>query len=316
MKVLANDGISKSGIDLLEKNGFEVEVTKVAQEQLPKYINKNNITVLLVRSATKVRKDLIDGCSGLKIIGRGGVGMDNIDVDYAKSKGIDVINTPAASSKSVAELVFSHLLGCVRFIHNSNRDMPLEGDTNFKDLKKYCSGGSELSGKTIGIIGFGRIGQEVAKIAIGIGMKVIFSDKFIEEKEIYIKFFDNQKVNFKLTSSKVDVLLKNSDFITLHVPSTDKYIIDKNEIDLMKNGSGILNLARGGVVNEDELLNALDSGKLAFAAIDTFENEPKPKIKILMNSKISLSPHIGAATLEAQDRIGIELAEKIIEILK
>ena len=316
MKILANDGISKSGVDLLEKNGFEVEVTKVAQEQLPNYINEHNITVLLVRSATQVRKDIIDGCKGLKVIGRGGVGMDNIDVDYAKSKGIHVINTPAASSKSVAELVFSHLFGCVRFIHNSNRDMPLEGDTHFKDLKKSCAGGSELYGKTLGIIGFGRIGQEVAKIAIGIGMKVIFFDKFLEEKEINIEFFDNQKLGFKLISTKFDVLLKNSDFITLHVPSTDKYLIDKKEIELMKDGSGIVNLARGGVVNEEELLKALDSDKIAFAAIDTFENEPKPKMKVLMNSKISLSPHIGAATLEAQDRIGIELAEKITEILK
>ena len=316
MKILANDGISKSGVDLLENNGFEVEVTKVAQEQLPNYINEHNITVLLVRSATQVRKDIIDGCKGLKVIGRGGVGMDNIDVDYAKSKGIHVINTPAASSKSVAELVFSHLFGCVRFIHNSNRDMPLEGDTHFKDLKKSCAGGSELYGKTLGIIGFGRIGQEVAKIAIGIGMKVIFFDKFLEEKEISIEFFDNQKLGFKLISTKFDVLLKNSDFITLHVPSTDKYLIDKKEIELMKDGSGIVNLARGGVVNEEELLKALDSDKIAFAAIDTFENEPKPKMKVLMNSKISLSPHIGAATLEAQNRIGIELAEKITEILK
>ena len=316
MRILANDGISKSGIDLLEKNGFEVDLTKVAQDQLINYINNNNITVLLVRSATKVRSDIIDGCQGLKVIGRGGVGMDNIDVDYAKSKGIDVINTPGASSKSVAELVFSHLFGCVRFIHNSNRDMPLEGDTHFKDLKKSFAGGSELFGKTLGIIGFGRIGQEVAKIAIGIGMNVLYADKFIEEQEIEIKYFDNQKLSFKLSSTKIDVLLKKSDFITLHVPSTDKYLIDKKEISLMKNGAGIVNLARGGVVNEEELLKALDSDKLSFAAIDTFENEPKPKIKVLMNPKISLSPHIGAATLEAQDRIGLELAEKIIEILK
>tara|TARA_B100000131_G_scaffold232769_1_gene224673 strand:+ start:231 stop:1181 length:951 start_codon:yes stop_codon:yes gene_type:complete len=316
MRILANDGISKSGIDLLEKNGFEVDLTKVAQDQLINYINNNNITVLLVRSATKVRSDIIDGCQGLKVIGRGGVGMDNIDVDYAKSKGIDVINTPGASSKSVAELVFSHLFGCVRFIHNSNRDMPLEGDTHFKDLKKSFAGGIELFGKTLGIIGFGRIGQEVAKIAIGIGMNVLYADKFIEEQEIEIKYFDNQKLSFKLSSTKIDVLLKKSDFITLHVPSTDKYLIDKKEISLMKNGAGIVNLARGGVVNEEELLKALDSDKLSFAAIDTFENEPKPKMKVLMNSKISLSPHIGAATLEAQDRIGLELGEKIIEILK
>ena len=316
MKVLANDGISRSGVELLEKNGFDVELTKVAQEQLPKFINDNNITVLLVRSATQVRKDIIDECKGLKIIGRGGVGMDNIDVDYAKSKNIEVINTPAASSKSVAELVFSHLFGCVRFIHNSNRDMPLDGDTQFNDLKKSSAAGRELHGKTLGIIGFGRIGQEVAKIAIGIGMKVLFSDKFISEQEIELKYFDNQKLNFKLNSTKIDELLKSSDFVTLHVPASDKYLIDKKEINLMKDGSGIVNLARGGVINEEELLKALDSNKLAVAAIDTFEDEPKPKIKILMNSKISLSPHIGAATLEAQDRIGIELADKIIKLLK
>ena len=147
-------------------------------------------------------------------------------------------------------------------------------------------------------------------------MKVLFSDKFISEQEIEIKYFDNQKLNFKLNSTKIDVLLKSSDFVTLHVPASDKYLIDKKEISLMKDGSGIVNLARGGVINEEELLKALDSNKLAFAAIDTFEDEPKPKIKILMNSKISLSPHIGAATLEAQDRIGIELADKIIKLLK
>ena len=144
----------------------------------------------------------------------------------------------------------------------------------------------------------------------------MYSDKFISEQEIEIKYFDNQKLNFKLNSTKIDELLKSSDFVTLHVPASDKYLIDKKEINLMKDGSGIVNLARGGVINEEELLKALDSNKLGFAAIDTFEDEPKPKIKILMNSKISLSPHIGAATLEAQDRIGIELADKIIKLLK
>ena len=316
MKILANDGISKSGKNKLEEYGFEVDLTKVSQEQLIKYINDNKIAVILVRSATQVRADIIDNCPSIKIIGRGGVGMDNIDVEYAKSKGINVINTPAASSKSVAELAFSHLFGCVRFLHESNRSMPLDGDSKFKDLKKSYAKGIELAGKTIGIIGFGRIGQEVAKIAIGIGMKVLFSDKFINEQEIELKYFDNQKLNFKLNSTKIDELLKSSDFVTLHVPASDKYLIDKKEINLMKDGSGIVNLARGGVINEEELLKALDSNKLAFAAIDTFEDEPKPKIKILMNSKISLSPHIGAATLEAQDRIGIELADKIIKLLK
>ena len=315
MKILANDGISKSGKNKLEEYGFEVDLTKVSQEQLVDYINDNEITAILVRSATQVRADIIDNCPSIKIIGRGGVGMDNIDVEYAKSKGISVINTPAASSKSVAELVFSHLFGCVRFLHESNRSMPLDGDSKFKDLKKSYAKGAELAGKTIGIIGFGRIGQEVAKIGIGVGMDVIFHDKFNDQAEIKLNFFDGQNLSFRLDSSSFDDVLSKSDFITIHIPASDKYIIDTNEFKKMKEGSGILNLSRGGIINEEELIKNIDSGKISFAAIDTFEGEPNPSIKILMNPNISLTPHIGAATNEAQDRIGIELADKINDIL-
>ena len=315
MKILANDGISESGKNKLEEYGFKVDLTKVSQEQLVDYINTNSITSLLVRSATQVRKDIIDNCPSLKIIGRGGVGMDNIDVEYAKSKGLQVINTPAASSKSVAELVFSHLFSCVRFLHESNRSMPLDGDSKFKDLKKSYAKGTELSGKTLGIIGFGRIGQEVAKIGIGIGMNVIFFDKINKEVSLTLNFFDGQSKTFNLTSSSYEDLLNSSDFITVHIPASDKYIIDSNEFSQMRNGVGILNLSRGGILNEEELLKNIESGKVSFAGIDTFENEPKPSIKILMNSNISLTPHIGAATNEAQDRIGVELADKINEIL-
>ena len=315
MKILANDGISESGKNKLEEYGFKVDLTKVSQEQLVDYINDNEITAILVRSATQVRADIIDNCPSIKIIGRGGVGMDNIDVEYAKSKGISVINTPAASSKSVAELVFSHLFGCVRFLHESNRSMPLDGDSKFKDLKKSYAKGTELAGKTIGIIGFGRIGQEVAKIGIGVGMDVIFHDKFNDQAEIKLNFFDGQNLSFKLNSSSFDDVLSKSDFITIHIPASDKYIIDTNEFKKMKEGSGILNLSRGGIINEEELIKNIDSGKISFAAIDTFEGEPNPSIKILMNPNISLTPHIGAATNEAQDRIGIELADKINDIL-
>ena len=315
MKILANDGISESGKNKLEEYGFEVDLTKVSQEQLVDYINDNEIIAILVRSATQVRADIIDNCPSIKIIGRGGVGMDNIDVEYAKSKGISVINTPAASSKSVAELVFSHLFGCVRFLHESNRSMPLDGDSKFKDLKKSYAKGTELAGKTIGIIGFGRIGQEVAKIGIGVGMDVIFHDKFNDQAEIKLNFFDGQNLSFKLNSSSFDDVLSKSDFITIHIPASDKYIIDTNEFKKMKEGSGILNLSRGGIINEEELIKNIDSGKISFAAIDTFEGEPNPSIKILMNPNISLTPHIGAATNEAQDRIGIELADKINDIL-
>ena len=315
MKILGNDGISESGKNKLEEYGFEVDLTKVSQEQLVSYINENEISTILVRSATQVRADIIDNCPSIKIIGRGGVGMDNIDVEYAKSKGINVINTPAASSKSVAELVFSHLFGCVRFLHESNRSMPLEGDTKFKELKKSYASGTELSGKTLGIIGFGRIGQEVAKIAIGVGMKVIFYDKFNEQANIKLDFFDGQNLSFKLKSSTFDELLNNSDFITVHIPASNEYIIDSDQIAKMKNGVGLLNLSRGGIINEEELIKNIESGKISFAGIDTFEGEPNPSMKILMNSNISLTPHIGAATGEAQDRIGVELADKINDIL-
>ena len=315
INILANDGISKSGIDALKKSGFNIITTNVAQEQLENYINKENISVILVRSATTVRKDLIDKCPSLKIIGRGGVGMDNIDVDYARSKNIHVINTPAASSASVAELVFAHLYSGVRFLHESNRAMPLEGDSNFKKLKKAYAKGIELRGKTIGIIGFGRIGRETAKIALGVGMNVIAYDKFLESAVIKLDFMDNKSIDFNIKISKFDDLLKNSDFISLHVPAQKNYVIDKNEFNKMKDGVGIINAARGGVINEVELVSAIENGKVSFAGLDTFENEPKPEIQLLMNSKLSLTPHIGAATNEAQDRIGLELAEQITNLL-
>lgn len=315
MKVLANDGVSQSGIDALEAAGYEVLTTTVAQEQLQNYINDNDITVLLVRSATKVRKDIIDNCPSLKIIGRGGVGMDNIDVDYAREKGLHVINTPAASSHSVAELVFGHFYGLARFLHNSNRDMPLEGDSNFKALKKAYAKGVELKGKTLGVIGFGRIGQATAKIGIGAGMKIVAFDPFIEETTLELDFFDGQKASFNIkTVSKEDVL-KQADFITLHVPAQKDYVIDEADFNQMKDGVIIANAARGGVVNEIALVKAIESGKVARAALDVFEKEPQPEVQLLMNPALSLTPHTGAATSEAQDRIGVELADQIIKIL-
>ncbi|MBJ6368726.1 D-2-hydroxyacid dehydrogenase [Snuella sedimenti] len=315
MKVLANDGISKSGIEALEKGGFEVITTTVAQEQLINYINENEISVLLVRSATTVRKDLIDACPSLKIIGRGGVGMDNIDVEYARGKGLKVINTPAASSHSVAELVFGHFYGLARFLHNSNRDMPLEGDSNFKGLKKAYAKGTELKGKTLGVLGFGRIGQATAKVALGAGMKVVAFDPFIEKVNLELDFFDGQKVSFEIeTISKEDVL-KQADFITLHVPAQKDYVIDEAEFNIMKDGVILANAARGGVINEVALVKAIENGKVSRAALDVFENEPKPEMQLLMNPSLSLTPHTGAATNEAQDRIGTELAEQIINIL-
>lgn len=316
MKVLANDGLSESGIKALEKGGFEVITTKVAQEQVANFINENNVDVILVRSATKVKKDIIDACPNLKIIGRGGVGMDNIDVEYAKANSKHVINTPASSSESVAELVFAHLFSGVRFLHDANRTMPLEGDSNFDGLKKAYANGIELRGKTLGIIGFGRIGQAVAKMALGLGMKVIASDKFLGKADVKVDFYNGQFINVEIETEPIEDLLKHSDFITLHVPAQDGYVIGKNELAQMKDNVGIINASRGGVIDEVALIDALDSNKVLFAGLDVFENEPTPEIKILMHPKISLTPHIGAATLEAQDRIGTELAEQIIGLLR
>ena len=316
MKILANDGISKSGKDALEKEGFEVIITKVAQNQLENYINEHNIDVILVRSATQVRQELIDACPSIKLIGRGGVGMDNIDVEYAKEKGINVINTPAASSHSVAELVFAHLYGLARYLHNANRDMPLEGDSRFKDLKKAYAKGTELKGKTIGILGFGRIGQATAKVAIGSGMNVIVYDPFIEEANLELDFFDGQKLNFNIKTISKDSVLKQSDFITLHVPAQKDYVIGANEFAMMKEGVILVNAARGGVIDEVALVNSIENGKVARAALDVFEKEPQPEVQLLMNPALSLTPHTGAATNEAQDRIGTELASQIIDILK
>ncbi|GAB1309089.1 D-2-hydroxyacid dehydrogenase [Urechidicola sp. KH5] len=315
MKVLANDGIAQSGVTALEAAGFEVILTTVAQNQLVDFINENEVNVLLVRSATKVRTDIIDGCPTLKIIGRGGVGMDNIDVEYARGKGLSVINTPAASSHSVAELVFAHLYGMARFLHNANRDMPLEGDSNFKGLKKAYAKGVELKGKTLGVIGIGRIGQATAKVALGAGMKVVAFDPFIDQVNLELDFFDGQTVNFEINTVTKEEVLQQADFLTLHVPAQENYVIGQKELESMKDGAFLVNAARGGVVDEVALVEAISSGKIARAALDVFEKEPTPEIQLLMNGSLSLSPHIGAATGEAQDRIGTELADQIIEIL-
>ena len=312
INILANDGISEAGIDALSAKGFNIVTEHVTQEELINTINTENYEVLLVRSSTTVRKDLIDACPHLKIIGRGGVGMDNIDVDYAREKGINVINTPAASSVSVAELVFAHLFSMTRFLSDSNRKMPMVGDTDFKGLKKSYAKGQELAGQTLGIIGFGRIGQEVAKRAIGLGMNVMAHDTFIEEANITLNFFNGDKKSFTIETESLKTVLSNSDFVTIHIPKIgDKAVIGAKEIGMMKTGAGIVNAARGGVIDETALMFALDKGKLAYAGLDVFENEPNPSIHLLMHNAISLTPHIGAATLEAQDRIGTELAEQI-----
>jgi D-3-phosphoglycerate dehydrogenase len=313
-KILANDGIDAVGQKMLEQAGFMVVTEKVAQENLAKEINDKGYTALTVRSATKVRKDLIDICPNLKVIARGGVGMDNIDVDYAKSKNIQVINTPAASSNAVAELVFAHLFNAVRFLYDSNRQMPANGSDKFEELKKKYAKGIELRDKTIGIIGFGRIGQQVAKIALGCGMKVLAFDPFVKEAKLHLDIHGLAHAEVNIPTVSLDDVYAKSDFITVHVPGGK--LITETEIAKMKNGVILINTARGGVIDEANILNGLNSKKIAHACLDVYENEPKPSEAILHHAQISLTPHIGAATNEAQERIGVELAEKVIAVLK
>lgn len=314
IKILANDGIDPIGKKLLEEAGFVVDTETVAQDKLIEALQ--NYDAITVRSATKVRKEVIDACPNLKLIGRGGVGMDNIDVEYAREKGLAVVNTPAASSLSVAELVFAHLFTGVRFLQDSNRKMPAEGATAFNKLKKDYAKGIELRGKTLGIIGFGRIGRETATVALGLGMNVLAYDLFPFDGKLTLKFTGDLSLDIPVKTVSLDEVIKNSDFITLHTPFADQPILGAAEFDSMKAGVGIVNCSRGGTIDEEALINALDSGKVSFAGLDVFDNEPTPLEALLKHPKISLTPHIGAATNEAQERIGEELASLIIAHFK
>ena len=311
MKILANDGISEAGKIALENAGYHVITDKVEQQSLAQYINKENIEILLVRSATTARTELIDSCPSIKLIGRGGVGMDNIDVAYARDKGLTVINTPASSSQSVAELVMGQLFSISRFLHDSYKNM---GSGDFNTLKKAYGKGIELRGKTLGIIGFGRIGQSLASYALGVGMNVIAVGK--ERETVHIEMnIANQIVHASIEcTNNLHEILDKVDFLSLHVPkqSNGAAVLGAAEFAQMKKGVRIVNAARGGVIDEEALINALDEGKVAFAGLDVFNNEPNPDSRLLNHPKIACTPHIGAATLEAQDRIGEELAELII----
>ena len=314
MKILANDGISPKGKELLENSGFEVITDKVSQESLADEINNQGIQMVLVRSATTVRKEVIDACPGLKLIGRGGVGMDNIDVAYARSKGIHVINTPASSSQSVGELVMGHLFAISRFLNDSYKNMET-GD--FSALKKNYGKGVELRGKTLGIIGFGRIGQSLASYAIGCGMNVVAVGKDENPCEIEISLGNLGRTIVTVhPTTNLHAALSKMDYISLHVPKQDdgSAVLGAKEFDQMKKGVRIVNAARGGVIDEITLLEALNNGTVAAAGLDVFENEPNPRKELISHPLIACTPHIGAATLEAQDRIGEELAETIIGI--
>jgi D-3-phosphoglycerate dehydrogenase len=311
IKILANDGIHPDGKTLLEEANYQVDTDKVAQadlmEVLPSY------DVIIVRSETKVRKDLIDACPNLKVIARGGVGIDNIDADYAREKGIQVYNTPAASSQAVAELVFSHMFNLARFVNRSNREMVAEG-ASFNALKKAYSKGIQLRGKTLGIVGFGRIGQEVARIGLGMGMVILASDPMVDEVELAINLYksDEMRLTVSLETTDFETVLTKSDFLTFHVPGIGRALLGEAELARMKKGSYVINTARGGIIEEQALLAALNSGHIAGAGLDVFDNEPTPMAELLHHPNVSITPHIGASTLEAQANIGLELADKIL----
>ena len=295
-KVLVCDKMDPKAVEEIKNLGFDVTVkTGMSPEELGETIPAYH--AIIVRSATKVRQPQIDKASSLKVIIRGGVGLDNIDVDYAKSKGIEVRNTPGAASSSVAELALGHIFSCSRFIYASNVTMR-EG----KWLKKEYTG-HEIKGKLLGIVGLGRIGKELANRALALGMVVKAYDPYIEAPGIS---------GVEMVSS-LDDLLATADIISLHIPKTQEgYLIGKKEFKKMKDGAILINCARGGIVDEDALVDALDEGKLYAAAIDVFEEEPTKNQRILSHPKISLTPHLGATTFEAQARVGKE----VVNILK
>ena len=311
-KILVNDGMHKAGIDMLLNAGHDVHTNNIPQAELMEKLV--DYDAICVRSATKVRADLIDKCPNLKIIGRGGVGLDNIDVDHAKSKGIHVLNTPAASSRSVAELAIGHLLSVSRYIHESNLQMPTRGSSDFKSLKKSYSKGFELEGKKLGIIGFGRIGQETARIALGLGMEILAVDPYQDVVNLNV---GPKRLNLFTEIKTVDMatMLSQSDAISLHIPNTGTPVLAAAEFDQMKDGVVLINASRGGTVDEDAMMDALNNGKLRAAGLDVFVGEPNPRKDILTHTNVSATPHIGASTVEAQIKIAQELAQQIIDRL-
>ncbi len=294
MRVLANDGLDKNAVKALIKDGIIVDSNHYEKQELYNIIK--DFDILIVRSATKVDKEFIDKAkkTSLKLVIRAGVGLDNIDVDYAEKNGIEVRNTPNSSCNSVAELVLGHMIGLARYITIANITLR-EGKWN-----KNAYMGTELSGKTFGIIGFGRIGKAIAIKATALGMNVIFYDKYYKNDDVF------EYVEF-------EELLRKADFISLHVPGLDKALIGEAEFKLMKDGVFLINAARGGVIDENALLQALNTDKVAGAGIDVFTQEPKPNQDLCNHPKVSVTPHIGAATQEAQKRIGEEIIDIIME---
>lgn len=313
MKILANDGISTSGETLLIEAGHEILNHRVSQEHLVQFINENQVEILLVKNATSIDHQVIDSCKSLKIIGKAGTEMNNVAVDYAIEKGLYVISTPNSYARATAELVFAHFFSLARFLHDSNRMMPLEGDSKFNLLKKTYQNAAELFGKTLGVIGSGSNALEVIKMGISLGMNVIIFNEISKSEKVNLDFFDGQKLVFELKSVKFEEILEKSDFISILNTEKSGYLIDSEEFEIMKNGAYLVNIAKGAV-NEVTLVDYLENKKLAGAALDVFEYEPKPDIQVLMNPSLSLSPNLASVTTDAIEKTGKELAEQIIKI--
>ncbi len=298
MKVLISDPIAKEGVELLKKAGFEVvEKTGLPPEELIKIIPE--FDGIIVRSATKVTKEIIDAGKQLKVIGRAGVGLDNVDKDAAKARGIKVVNTPAATSISVAELALGMMLGAARMIPQAT----VSTKAGKWEKKKFH--GFELFGKTLGIIGIGRIGYELAKRARALGMKVIAYDPYVKQSDA------GELVDF-------ETLLKNADYISLHIPKTNETanILNQAAFAMMKKGVVIVNCARGGVIDEDALYEAIVNGTVRVACLDVYAIEPAKEHKLFALEQVILTPHIGAQTEEGQLRAGIQIAEVVMEAFR
>jgi D-3-phosphoglycerate dehydrogenase len=297
MKVIVSDSIAGEGVEMMRQAGIEVDVkTGLAPEELERIIGDYN--VIVVRSATKVRKPLIETAKNLKLIVRAGVGLDNVDVEYARAKGVEVMNTPAASSNAVAELTVGYLLALARRIPQTTASMK----AGKWEKKKFS--GSEIAGKTLGLVGYGRIGWLVAKKALALEMEVIAYDPYVADPR-----------GLEMEFVPLEELLQRADYISLHLPLTDetRNLIDTPQFEMMKDGVCIINCARGGTINEDALYEAIQSGKVAGAALDVYLEEPARDNKLFELDEVIGSPHIGAATVEAQHRVSIEVAEKVIE---
>lgn len=298
MKILVTDGMDRNAINYLINEGFEVEEKFYEEEDLKEKIKE--VDVIVVRSATKIRKNIIDEAlkiRRLKLVIRGGVGLDNIDVDYAKRHGIIVRNTPGASTNAVAELVLCEMLVLARNVKIANIKLN-DGKWEKKNLK-----GSEIYGKTLGLVGYGRIARNIADKAHRLGMKILYTD---------VMEYHDTREGFEYTD--LDNIIQRADYITVHTPLTDqtRNMFAWDQFEKMKDTAFFLNCARGGIVNENDLLRAINEGQIAGAALDCFENEPMPMQDLVTHPKVTVTPHIGASTREAQQRIGDEIAEIIV----